>query len=44
MIELIFHFMNYFVKNKFVDNFLYYKKQVNNNFQFLIIFDYCVFE
>ena len=44
MIEQIFHFMNYFAKNKFVDNFLYCKKQINNDFRFLIIFDYYVFK
>ena len=44
MIERIFHFINYFAKNKFVDDFLYYKKQINDDFRFLIIFDYCVFK
>ena len=44
MIERIFHFMNYFAKNKFIDDFLCCKKQINNNFRFLIIFDYCVFK
>ena len=44
MIERVFHFMNYFAKNEFVDDLLYCKKQVDDDFRFLIIFDYCVFE
>ena len=44
MIERIFRFMNYFARSKFIDDLLYCKKQINNDFQFLIIFDYCVFE
>ena len=44
MIERIFYLMNYFARNESVDNFLCCKKQINNNFQFLIIFDYCYFE
>ena len=44
MIERIFHLMNYFTKNEFIDDFLCCKKQVNNDFRFLIIFDYYVFE
>ena len=44
MIEQVFHLMNYFVKDEFVDDLLYCKKQINDDFQFLIISDYCVFE
>ena len=44
MIERIFYFINYFTRNEFVDDLLYCKKQINDNFQFLIIFNYCVFK
>ena len=44
MIEQIFYFMNYFAKNKFIDDFLYCKKQINDDFRFLIICNYCIFE
>ena len=42
MIERIFHLINYFIKNKFVDDLLCCKKQINNDFRFLIIFNYYV--
>ena len=44
MIERIFYFINYFIKDEFVDDLLCCKKQINNNFQFLIIFNYYIFE
>ena len=44
MIERIFHFMNYFAKNEFIDDFPYYKKQINDDFRFLIIFNYFIFK
>ena len=44
MIERIFHFMNYFARNEFIDDLLCCKKQINDDFWFLIISDYCVFK
>ena len=44
MIKRIFYFMNYFAKNEFIDNSLCCKKQVNNNFRFLIIFNNYIFK
>ena len=44
MIERTFHLMNYFARNKFIDDFLCCKKQINNDFRFSIIFNYYVFK